>query len=234
MQNRKRDTDIQTDFWTLWEKARVGCSERIALKQVYYQGWNTLGDHQPRLDAWDKCSGLVHWEDPEGLDGEQGLGWGRHVNPWMIDVNVWQKPLQYCKVISLQLIKINEKKKRNQVFSITGACLKITSTMATWMSEPQLFHLRFKCTPLFNGQSRYTMHVWWATKQATLVKKVWVNHAHARMISPYFNMCTFSHYFPFDYKSFNRSKYMSLKTRVNVACPVSKSCPPVLVLLYTC
>ena len=29
-------------------------------------------------------------------------------------VNVWQKPLQYCKVISLQLIKINEKKKPNQ------------------------------------------------------------------------------------------------------------------------
>ena len=26
------------EFWTLWEKARVGCSERIALKQVYYQG----------------------------------------------------------------------------------------------------------------------------------------------------------------------------------------------------
>ena len=24
-------------------------------------------------------------------------------------VNVWQKPLQYCKVISLQLIKINGK-----------------------------------------------------------------------------------------------------------------------------
>ena len=28
----------RTDFWTLWEKARVGCSERIELKQVYYQG----------------------------------------------------------------------------------------------------------------------------------------------------------------------------------------------------
>ena len=27
----------------------------------------------------------------------------------LIHVNVWQKPLQYCKVISLQLIKINEK-----------------------------------------------------------------------------------------------------------------------------
>ena len=30
-----------------------------------------------------------------------------HVNPWPIHVNLWQKPLQYCKVISLQLIKIN-------------------------------------------------------------------------------------------------------------------------------
>ena len=37
MQNRKRNTDVQTDVWTLWEKARVGPSERIALKQVYYQ-----------------------------------------------------------------------------------------------------------------------------------------------------------------------------------------------------
>ena len=23
-------------------------------------------------DAWDKCSGVVHWEDPEGWDGEGG------------------------------------------------------------------------------------------------------------------------------------------------------------------
>ena len=29
-------------------------------------------DHQPRWDAWDKCSGLVHWEDPEELGGEGG------------------------------------------------------------------------------------------------------------------------------------------------------------------
>ena len=45
---------------------------------------------------------------------EGGLGWGTHVNPWLIHVNVWQKSLQYCKVISLQLIKINE---RNWSFS---------------------------------------------------------------------------------------------------------------------
>ena len=38
---------------------------------------------------------------------EGGSEWGTHVNAWLIDINVWQKPLQYCQVISLQLIKIN-------------------------------------------------------------------------------------------------------------------------------
>ena len=50
------------------------------------------------------CSGLVHWDDPEGWDGEGvggGSGWGTHVHPWRIHVNVWQN--QYNIVISLQL-----------------------------------------------------------------------------------------------------------------------------------
>ena len=42
---------------------------------------------------------------------ERGSGWGIHVNPWLIHVDEWQKSLQYCKVISLQLIKVNGKKK---------------------------------------------------------------------------------------------------------------------------
>ena len=33
-------------------------------------------DHQPRLDARDKCSGLVHWEDSEVLGREGGGGGG--------------------------------------------------------------------------------------------------------------------------------------------------------------
>ena len=43
------------------------------------------------------------------MEGEAGGGveMGTHVNPWLIHVNVWQKPLQYGKVISIQLIKIN-------------------------------------------------------------------------------------------------------------------------------
>ena len=50
---------------------------------------------------------------------ERGSVWGTHINPWPIHVNVWQKPLQYCKVISIQLIKINEKKKKKERNALT-------------------------------------------------------------------------------------------------------------------
>ena len=53
----------------------------------------------------------VHWNNPEGWDREGGgrgvQDGGTHVHPWLIHVNVWQKPPQYCKVISLQLKQIN-------------------------------------------------------------------------------------------------------------------------------
>ena len=91
---------------------RVGCSERIALKQVYYQGWNTSPAQVGCMRQVLRAGALGR---PRGMGWrgrwEGGLGWGAHVNPWLIHVNVWQKPLQYCKVISLQLIKINGKKK---------------------------------------------------------------------------------------------------------------------------
>ena len=97
----------RTDFGTLWEKARVGCSERTALKQEYYQGLI-------RSPAQAGCmrqvlrAGALGRHRGMGWGGrlEEGSGWGTHVSPWLIYVNVWQKPLQYCKVISLQLIKI--------------------------------------------------------------------------------------------------------------------------------
>ena len=39
---------------------------------------------------------------------------GTHVNPWLIHFNVRQNPLQYCEVISLQLIKKKIKKKKKE------------------------------------------------------------------------------------------------------------------------
>ena len=97
----------RTDFWSLWEKVRVGWSERIASKHVHYQVWNRspvqVGRKRQVLGA-----GALGWPRWMGWGGrwERGSGWGTHVNPWVIHVNVWQKLLQYCKVISLQLIKI--------------------------------------------------------------------------------------------------------------------------------
>ena len=50
---------------------------------------------------------LVLWDNPEGWGWEGGgrgdQNGGTHVYPWLIHVNVWQKPPQYCKAISCQL-----------------------------------------------------------------------------------------------------------------------------------
>ena len=72
------------------EILQVGCMRQVL-------GPGALG--RPRGIGW-----RGRWEG--------GLGWGIHVYPWLIHVCVWQKPLQYCKAISLQIIK-KGKKKRN-------------------------------------------------------------------------------------------------------------------------
>ena len=94
------------DAFELWCWIRLGCFERTALKHVYYLGWN-------RSPAQAGCMRQVL--GPGALGRPRGIVWrgrweggsgrGIHVNPWLIHVNVWQKPLQYCKVISLQLRK---------------------------------------------------------------------------------------------------------------------------------
>ena len=46
------------------------------------------------------CSVLVHWDDPEGWDGEgggRGFRMGTHVHPWLIHVNVWQNHYNIVK-----------------------------------------------------------------------------------------------------------------------------------------
>ena len=76
------------------QKKRHRCTEQT-LDSGRRRGWdvsreqhqnmyiiNCETDHQSRLDAWDKCSGLVHWDDPEGWDGEgggRGVQDGEHI-----------------------------------------------------------------------------------------------------------------------------------------------------------
>ena len=55
------------------------------------------------------CSGLVHWDDPEGWDGEEserGFRMGNTCTPVADPSQCMAKPIQYCKVISLQKINI--------------------------------------------------------------------------------------------------------------------------------
>ena len=47
------------------------------------------------------CSGLVHWDDPEGWYGERGgrgVQDGEHVlHPWRIHIHVWQNQYNIVK-----------------------------------------------------------------------------------------------------------------------------------------
>ena len=128
----------RTDFGTLWEKARVRCFERTALKQIYYQGWNRITSPGWMHEMQVYKAGALGRPRGMGWGGkwEGGSGWGTHVDPWLIHVNIWQKSLQYCKVISPQLIKINEKKK---IQTITSAKM-INRYQIAWKFLPNTCH----------------------------------------------------------------------------------------------
>ena len=106
---KKRHRCIEQTFGLV----RVGWSERTESKHVYYQVWNRS---PVQAGCMRQVLGAGTLGRPRGMGWggrwEGGSGWGIHVQPWLIHVNVWQKPLQYCKVISLQLIKIIGGKKK--------------------------------------------------------------------------------------------------------------------------
>ena len=57
-----------------------------------------------------ECSGTTQ-RDGRGREVGGGVqDRGTHVHPWLIHVNVWQKPPQYCKIISLSLKLIKKSK----------------------------------------------------------------------------------------------------------------------------
>ena len=68
MQDRKRGTDVQNrlldsvgeDEGGMFREKSIETSILSRVKQITSPGW------------MQKCSGLVHWEDPEGWDGEGG------------------------------------------------------------------------------------------------------------------------------------------------------------------
>ena len=77
MQNRKRDTDVQNRLLDSGGEGKGGMFRENSMYITYSET-----DHQPRLDAWDKCSGMVHWEDSEQSGGE-GSGRGDQDGEYM-------------------------------------------------------------------------------------------------------------------------------------------------------
>ena len=108
MQNRKRDTDVQNRLLDSVGEGEGGMFRENSIETCILSRVKQITSpdcmHETSARAW--CTGKTQRDGVERW--EAGSGWGIHVNPWLIHVNVWQKPLQYYKVISLQLIKINE------------------------------------------------------------------------------------------------------------------------------
>ena len=104
-ENRFLDSMGEGEGGMIWENSIETCI-LSSVKQIASPSWM----HETSARDW--CTGMTQ-RDGMGCGGrwEGGSGWGTHVNPWLIHVNVWQKPLQYYKVISLQLIKNNWEKK---------------------------------------------------------------------------------------------------------------------------
>ena len=89
------------------------CGRRWRWNDLREQHWNTYIiickiDRQTGCDAWGRVlrAGALGqlWGMGWGGRWEGGSGWGTHVHPWLIHVNVWQKPPQYCKVIQFSSV----------------------------------------------------------------------------------------------------------------------------------
>ena len=70
---------------------------------------------QGKFDAWSRALKASALGQPRGMGWEGGVqAGGTHVHPWIIHVDIWQKPPQYFKEISFQLKWINQLKKDYQ------------------------------------------------------------------------------------------------------------------------
>ena len=92
----------------IWENSIETCI-LSSVKQTASPG----SMHETSAQGW-----YTRMTQNDGMGKELG---GTHLNPWLIHANVWQKPLQYCKVISLQLIKINLKIIFNELYKDTNS-----------------------------------------------------------------------------------------------------------------
>ena len=94
---QKRHRCIEQSFG-LWERPRAGWYGRMALKHVYYHMWNELPVQVQCMiqGAQGWCTGMTQ-RDGRRREVEVGSGWGTHVHPWWIHLNVWQNQYNIIK-----------------------------------------------------------------------------------------------------------------------------------------
>ena len=109
--NRKRDTHVQNRLVDsvgegeggMFQKSSIETCILSRVKQITNSGWM----HETSARGW--CTGKTQRDRVEREVGG-GIGMGNTCKTMADSCQCMTKPLQYCKVISLQLIKINKKK----------------------------------------------------------------------------------------------------------------------------
>ena len=94
----------RTVFWTLWEEGKGGMIWENSIETCVLSYVKRITS--PGSIHETGRSELVHWDDPEGWYGERGgrgVQDGEHMYTHGGFMLMYGKPIQYCKVISLQL-----------------------------------------------------------------------------------------------------------------------------------
>ena len=100
----------RTDFWTvgegeggMFQENSIETCILSRVKQITSPGWL----HEKIAQGW--CTGKTQ-RDPVEREVGGGIGMGNTCKSMADSCQCMAKPVQYCKVISLQLIKIKGKK----------------------------------------------------------------------------------------------------------------------------
>ena len=93
-ENERAGTVGEGEGGMIWENGIETCT-------LSYVKWIASPDSMHETG----CSGLVHWDDPEGWDGEgsgRGFRMGNTCTPVVNSCQCMAKPLRYSKVINRQ------------------------------------------------------------------------------------------------------------------------------------
>ena len=96
MQDSKRDTDVSNSLLDSVGEGEGRMIRENGIETCKLSYVNRIATPGSMHDTG--CSGLVHWDDPEGWDGEGGGRMGNTCTPVVDSSQCMAKPIQYCKV----------------------------------------------------------------------------------------------------------------------------------------